>query len=515
MPNGLGNRRWCRALAAGAAVSASLAVANAPLSHRAHPLSAPAQPGQLQQAVTQAVLAAGIGDATVGIQIVDLSTGAVLAEHDNSDGRGFMPASNMKLITTGAALHVLGPKFRFKTDIRRDGDRIIIVGGGDPGFADPVLLSEMQPKSSVGEIVELLADFVVRSGMAHVSEIIIDDRIFDRNYVHPSWPKDQLNKSYCAEVNGLNFHLNVVNVFATPADELGIAPSIQLEPNTRELNLRIRVRTTGRQGTQAIWITRTPDTNNITIGGAVRIKASADVTIHDSATLFGHLLAACLARRGLADGPIVRLAEENERLPVGESIVPIVTPIARAVRRCNTDSKNLYAESMRKRLGAVSGEPGSWSNGATMVHMVVQERLGSSFGDELVVADGSGLSRLNRISPQLMTAWLGSLYLDPELGDIFVASLATPGQGTLRSRFTDRPENEVRAKTGYINGVRTMSGYVIDETHDRAVAFSVLLNGLNKSEEHQAAKRLQEKIVHIADAWLTRRAAVATERFGG
>jgi serine-type D-Ala-D-Ala carboxypeptidase/endopeptidase (penicillin-binding protein 4) len=512
MPYGTRNRRQHRAWAS---ALASLLVLTT------HAATALAGPGDLGPSVASRAQAAKIGNSRVGIHIVDLATGDVLADYNNKpNDEGFMPASNMKLVTTGAALHLLGPDFKFTTELRRDGNRLIIVGGGDPGFADPVLLREMTPQLSANGFLDTLADHVARAGIDAITEIVVDDRIFDRDYIHSTWPRDQLNEPYCAQVNGLNFHLNTVQVFARPAPELGNPAIITVEPNSDQLNVIVKVNTTGRAGTQSIWLTRMPGTNDITALGRVRVNGSAEVTIHDSATLFAHLLADRLAEKGVEfakDAPI-RLARSDETIPEGELIVHVVTPIERAVRRCNTDSQNLYAESFFKMVGsAIGGEPGSWTNAAAMTRMVVIERLGAAAARSFVVADGSGLSRGNRITPQFMTAWLGSFYADPSFSSIFLASLAQPGEGTLRNRFADRPDNEVRAKTGYINGVRTMSGYVIDKRGGRAVAFSVLINDISDrtSSEHKAAKQLQESVVGLIDDWISKQSALAEVQFGG
>ena len=515
MPYGLRNRRlpgtWTRAWAP---VLAGALLLSTPL------VASERGPDELGQRVASRALAAKIGNASVGIHIVDLATGNVLADYNTSDDGGFIPASNMKLITTGVALHLFGPDYKFTTELRRDGNRLIIVGGGDPGFADPVLLKEMLPPLTVGDFLSTLAAHVGDAGFGNISEIIVDDRIFDRDYVHPTWPIDQLNEPYCAQVNGLNFHLNVVKIFANPAPELGSPAAILLEPDSDQININLKVNTAGRAGTQSIWLTRMPGTNNITALGRVRINGSAEVTIHDSAMIFAHLLENRLKAQGVEfeNNASIRLADQHEQFPESELILHIVTPIARALKRCNTDSKNLYAESFHKLVGSTTGgDPGTWSNAAAMTRMVVSERIGAAAARSMDVADGSGLSRGNRITPQLMTSWLGSLYADSNISGVFLDSLAQPGEGTLRNRFADRPDNEVRAKTGYINGVRTMSGYVIDKRGGRAVAFSVLLNDLSDqtSSEHLAAKQLQEAVVHLIDNWISKQSVLAEVQFGG
>ena len=172
----------------------------------------------------------------------------------------------------------------------------------------------------------------------------------------------------------------------------------------------------------------------------------------------------------------------------------VITPLETVARECNHESKNLYAESLLKYLGhARTGKPGSWANGGEALKAIVRERTGTK-AEGLVVADGSGMSRFNRIPPSLMTLWLSSFANDSISGPAFDATLPTPGKGTLRTRFARRNLHgcEVMAKTGYINGVSCLSGYVT-MADGRRYAFSVLVNNVKGTT--QPAKRLQEKVV--------------------
>ena len=154
---------------------------------------------------------------------------------------------------------------------------------------------------------------------------------------------------------------------------------------------------------------------------------------------------------------------------------------------------------------AVTGEPGSWSGGGAVLRRRVRDRLGSSFVEGLVVADGSGLSRGNRVTAALVTAWLAEMHEDETLSDVFLQSLAVAGtSGTLEKRFAgiDLHGATVRAKTGYINAVSCLSGYVA--TPDgRTLCFSVLVNGLVEPGSVRTAKRLQERIVGAVAEELT------------
>lgn len=157
------------------------------------------------------------------------------------------------------------------------------------------------------------------------------------------------------------------------------------------------------------------------------------------------------------------------------------TPVADVVTRCLRDSQNFFAECLLKSLGRLaeqsSGEPrqGSWQSGPE----VVMRTLGSWGVDTtgMVVADGSGLSRSNRLSAGQVVQILRHMYLDPKIGPQFIDSLALNAEhGTLKKRMKDIP-GRVWGKTGYMAGIRSLSGYVrADE--QTWYAFSVIFNDI-------------------------------------
>jgi D-alanyl-D-alanine carboxypeptidase/D-alanyl-D-alanine-endopeptidase (penicillin-binding protein 4) len=218
---------------------------------------------------------------------------------------------------------------------------------------------------------------------------------------------------------------------------------------------------------------------------------------------FAQLLADRLSAAGIRVRDF-RLAAEGDE-PGGRVLAPIVsTPLQTAVTRCNRDSQNLYAESLLKRSAwALTSEPGSWRNGAAIIRHVVHERLSNpTLAVQLVISDGSGLSRDNRIAATTMTAWLNTFHDDVRLGEIFVDSLARAGEtGTLKKRFrdVDLHGTTVQAKSGYIRGVSCLSGY-ITAPDQRRRSFSILVNDLKQPGAVAKAKRLQEQILS-AVAW--------------
>lgn len=453
----------------------------------------------------------------IGVSILDVDRGTVLASVHASDQ--FIPASNMKVLTSGAALLTLGTDFAFRTEVVRDGDRLIVKGAGDPALADPELLERMSPRMTVGEVMDKLSGAVAKDGLTSIRELVLDDRIFDRELVEPSWPANQLNKWYCAEVSGLNFHTNVLAVFPRPSPEgAGKPPPYTVQPPSPWISIENKARTSAT-GQNTTWLSRTPDDNRFQMFGEVRFAAQVPVyvTVHDPAVFFGKVFAGSLSSAGVtqAEGFQVRTAEATEQLPAGKVVAVVRTPIEEVMKRCNKDSHNLYAEALLKRVGyEVTKEPGSWSGGASVVRMLLAEKLGPEFAASFNAVDGSGMSRLNQVTPLMITRWLEMLAKNTSVSDMFINSLATNGEGTLEERFRDaRLKNEIRAKSGAINNVRCLSGYVIAPS-GKKIAFSVLCNDL-EGESNYNAMRFHEEVVKIVDGYLAKREGAGKVRQGG
>ena len=471
-------------------------------------LAGRAAPADLRDRIEIEMQRASLNGATVAVSVRDAETGeAIISENA---GELMIPASNMKLFTTGVALAVLGPTFEFQTRLLLDGDRIVVVGDGDPGFGDPVLLELMQMGEQTGlgvdEFLQLWVSAVQAAGVTHLASVMVDDRIFDRNFIHASWPADQLNRRYCAEVSGFIFHGNVLHFYPRPGP--GHRPLLDLfEPYAPWLVSTNRA--TARDGVHDrndVWIARRRDTNALTFYGNVKYpyRTPAPVTLHDMPTFFARLLASRLNDAGI-QVDAWGVTDPAAPQPAGKVLAPVIaTPISTVVTRCNRDSQNLYAEALIKRIGfAIRHEPGSWLNGAAVVRLVVHERLNDpNLAVQLVVHEGSGLSRLNRVAAETMTAWLNTFHEDPTLGDMFVDSLAVAGRtGTLAKRFrdVDLHGTTLQAKTGYIRSVSCLSGY-LTAPDQRRRSFSILINGLDEPGSVSKAKRLQERILS-AVAW--------------
>ncbi|MEM1424824.1 MAG: D-alanyl-D-alanine carboxypeptidase/D-alanyl-D-alanine-endopeptidase [Planctomycetota bacterium] len=447
----------------------------------------------------------------LAVTILDGATGRELASA--SGGKPMIPASNMKLLTSGAALAVLGEDFEFLTELvlfRGNGpggtDRLVVRGSGDPAFADFELLDDMGV--GVEDFIALWVDAIEDAGVGDsVGEIVLDTRIFDRELVHRSWPTAQLNRWYCAQVSGLNFHANVLRVYTKPT-EVGRPPLVTVEPEVPWLDIANKAKTVGRGRNHTAWASRAIGSNRIGIHADVRHATTPiEVTVHEPGLVLGRVIASRLASRDHEE-PRVRFAGDDEDLSGGETIHRVRTPIEIVLERCNVSSHNLYAEALIKRTGAeASNAQGTWPRGAFAVRSLLTQRVGPDKTGALVVADGSGMSRENRVTSDLLAHWLVAMDRTPE-AEAFRESLPSAGEeGTLRKRFrrTD-PVNEVRAKTGYLSGVSALSGYVTHEKTGRTIVFSIISNDKPRDVALASIRKLEEDIVLMIDDALSERA---------
>ena len=475
----------------------------------------------IQNDVEQALRSRDLGGAAVSVFVADARSGKVLANLRADEP--MIPASNMKLITTAAALDALGVDYTFKTRLLHlpatehpgKGDRLVVVGDGDPGFADPKLLKSRD--ETIDAMLKRWTDAVAATGVRRIAELIVDDRAFDRQFVHPTWPSDQLQHWYCAQVAGLNFHDNVIEVHPLPT-QAGQSPQIVLVPEARFVNANNKA-VTGNVNT--FWVSRTQGTNNFVYAGVVkhRLASPAEVTVHDPPMFFLRVLKERLEAAGITVDRISRPADDQPSFR-GKVLVTEETKLTDIIARANKSSQNLFAEALLKRAGReVTGSVGSWDSGAAAVRIFLKERLGSR-ASVVRVADGSGLSRDNQVTARILSDLLRDMFADEKLGPTFINSLAVGGiDGSLRKRLRETPSlrGRVLAKSGYINGVVTLSGYLIlsrdgkplsaddetplTETLDNydVLTFSILINGFKPPVYPFAVCAFQDELLQVID----------------
>lgn len=470
--------------------------------------------GPLDSSTERLVRNTNLGGGTTSVYIADLDTGEELADYNGSTS--MVPASNMKILTSGAALFVLGSDFTFKTKLIIDDTttppNLIIVGDGDPALGDPAIFMGEEPGVTLETLFDQIGEVLIQAGIKEIGQILVDDRVLDRNFTHPCWPTDQLNRWYCAQVGGLNFHTNVINVYTSPSPSGG-APIVKLSPDATWVDMQIKAKSDTTKRDTA-WVSRPTKENSFTVFGNVGTKSEIPVALDNPPEFVGDLFASELDKRGIHIGvngqyprEAVKLIEPADQYTISRTVAIITTPIFDVLERTNTDSYNLYAEALLKRIGnEITSDPGSWENGATVVRMLLTEKIGSAAAESTIVSDGSGMCRENKVSPKTLTTFMRSLSRTDHW-ETFQSSMATPGNGTLRSRFVDDElRSTLYAKSGYLTGMYALSGVLVHPRTGQRVVFSIMLNDVKAGATSKNAKPLIDSIVEEIDDWMRERA---------
>jgi D-alanyl-D-alanine carboxypeptidase/D-alanyl-D-alanine-endopeptidase (penicillin-binding protein 4) len=413
--------------------------------------------------------------ADTGIQIVELESGRVVAERNPHVP--LAPASNMKLFTTAAAIDLLKPTFEVTTPVSIRG--AIDAGGtltGDvkvTGHGDPTIGGRFHDGDATAVIKEWASD-LKRAGVKTVNgDLILEYGYFDTEYVHPTWPIDQLVNWYEAPVSAFSMQEGCVEVRVLPS-RAGKSCVVQLEPPTSFLQVQNSCIT----GRGLPFITRPRNSNAIIVRGGVPARSGATevfVTVENPIHYFATVTSETLQRNGIAiNGKIVVTPRDarNDWRQVAEHS----TPLNVLVYVINKKSQNHYAEQVVKMLGAEKRSDGSWRAGTGVVAEWLTTKVGVPQG-EFSPADGSGMSRDNRASANAFISLLRYMWRSPWRED-FVSSM--PYSGDPDSKFGNRLRQppyarQVYAKTGYIAGVIGLSGYVHAQS-GKVYAFSFLFN---------------------------------------
>jgi len=441
--------------------------------------------------------------AQVGIDIVRLGSSADDSEtiFQSNATAPLIPASNLKVITTSAALQRLGPDFRFRTQlIWHDGD-LILIGDGDPTFGDAELLKKVGWQTDT--VYKNWAAVLSGRGIHKFRDLIVDDSVFDDQFLHPNWPADQTEKRYVAEIGGLNLNANCVDVYVHPGAPGGLV-SFTTDPISSYFSIR---NSCISGGDNAIWLSRQPNSNDLILRGSTPVANDlpVSVTIHDPPMYAGTFLADVLKSSGITmTGTVLRdrtmrSAFIDSQKQSDARWIPLAvheTPLLSVIARANKDSMNLYAECICKRLGFAAAGEGSWNAGTAAVGQFLTSLHIPS--DQFSLDDGCGLSKSNAISSHLMVAVLAHDFFMPS-HDAWMKCLSVAGEdGTLLDRFrgTDL-RGRIIGKTGFVNGVSCLSGY-LHAKDDGWYCFSIMFNGIPEGT-NSGAKTLQERIVAALD----------------
>ncbi len=420
-------------------------------------------------------------DAYWGVVIKSLKTGEIIYKR-NAD-KLFYPASDMKLFTTSASLLLLGSDYKYVTQIFTNGDitdstlngDLIILGSGDP------TLSNRFTGGTTTKIFEDWADTLISKGIKNVSgNLIGDNSSFDDLGLGRGWAWDNESDWFSAPSSAISFNDNTVEIDVKPS-ELNFPAIVTVVPNTSYVNIIPKVITVDGNTRTEINVTRQQGTGLITVLGRINIndkKYIDHVAIENPVMYALTVMKETFLKKGITiDGYLTDIKNFSKHI-LPENLVPLIkhrsVPLYEIIKETNKNSNNFYAEQLLKTLGLEIFNYGTAENGVKACR-----ELFNNMGinpDNMVMADGSGLSRLNLVTPRQIVNLLSYMYKTNEF-DKFYSSLPIAGvDGTLVNRMRKtNAENNVRAKGGYNIGASSLSGY-LRTVSGEPIVFSMIVN---------------------------------------
>ena len=415
----------------------------------------------------------------MGIKIVSLKTNKTLYELNANSL--FNPASNTKIYTCLAAISFLDTNYTFRTEVYKDEDTIYLVGGGDPDLT-------LEELDSLAEAVS--------SQIKGIHKLVIDDTRLDSTLYGEGWMWDEGAWWYSAEISALSVNDNCVDFIITPGEK-GAPAIIKTNPSSDYYQISNTSLTVNDiTGFQKFKIDRDwkNQVNQFTIVGNIMDTTSADTiyrNIHNPSYYVGTLLKESLKSNGISIQHMSRGKRPSTAKRIGyhES-----KSLIHSLQNLMVESDNLSAELLVKTIGFESTKrQGNWNNGLFAVKTFLNDDVGIDT-TKLALKDGSGITRYNYSSANHFIQLLSWAYHQPAVRDIFINTLPVGG---LNGTITDRAlPSRVRAKTGSLSGVSTLSGYVF--THSgHPIVFSILMNGFTGSSKPY--RDLQDNIVQYLE----------------
>ncbi|HEX6050081.1 MAG TPA: D-alanyl-D-alanine carboxypeptidase/D-alanyl-D-alanine-endopeptidase [Gemmatimonadaceae bacterium] len=445
-----------------------------------------------------------------GILIVDPERHDTLYAHNAA--KLFIPASNQKLVSGSVILEQLGPEFRFRTTFAAHGTiangtlegDLAVIGRGDPTMSARMMNGDaMAP-------LRAIADSLSQRGIRRITgRVVALGDAFPGPVRGAAWPWDGLNGASFAGVDELLFNEGLSTFRVRPGANVGDTAVVETWPSRSFPGIRVTATTIARDTVAASFsvaggngrggrsstgtrVTAFHDTltSMVVVRGQIALGDSATITRpqHDPNTAFIAALTEALAGRGITvDGQTTTWTQES---PVDSLFTILSVPLKEIMPAMMKPSQNQIAEVFLRTLGLERAGVGTADSGRRVV-----ERQFATWGipsDAFVVRDGSGLSRSDLISPEAIVSILEAMRHSPNF-EVFFESLPIAGvDGTIRTRMRDTPaQGNLRAKTGTLSMVRSLSGYV--RTADgRLLEFSMMCN--NWTTPQAAVDRVQNTI---------------------
>jgi len=417
--------------------------------------------------------------ASAGIHIVDLSSGEEVYGL-NSD-KLMIPASTMKLVTSAAALQILGPDYRFHTKIGYTGEIVdatlhgdlVVIGGGDPALGSEYFMAHYyQP-----DFLQSWAEQVKAAGIKRVDgNLVLDGSLYDSEKIPPNWIWEDMGNYYGAGASALTAYDNLFRItFRSPRKANQPTEIVAVYPKVSGLAFKNEVLSSNINRDRA-FVFGSPLDGKRVIRGTIPKNRSA-FTIKASNPFPEQMLADNLWQQLNNAGVFISgnvvfkkvSAHKFQNIYIQES-----PQLAEIVRVLNIESVNLFAEHLVKQIAAETNEIGNREEGLQQITDFYRKNNFDT--NQIVMEDGSGLSHFNLVTPQFFTHLLSYMANSEQIFPVFENSLPSAGEGTL---YQFNPENfseeSLLAKSGSMTRVRCYAGYLTANSGNK-LAFSFMYN---------------------------------------
>ncbi len=456
------------------------------------------------------LLAPKFSDASWSAHVIDSATKTTIYSR-NAD-KNLVPASNVKLYTTAAALEHLGPDYTFETTLYLSG-----VVSGDTLVGDLVVRGSGDPTLSARYIDDPLAplvtwaDSLVEAGIRVVlGDVVGDDGLFTDPLLGSGWMWDDEDSYDSAQISALSILDNCALITVSPT-HVGEPADVAWKPKTSYVTVINDSKTVNASSRGKNRLTRLRGTNDILVSSAVpmdTVYRDERITVDQPAAYFAHLLKEVLWERGVEVVGLPRSVDSILRKPDYTSTTMrrlasyTSPPLASIVRQVNKESENLDAELLLRAVGVDRKQRDSLEDGETQYGLLaIRETLARAGADtsRFTLVDGSGLSRYDLLSASVTAALLEYMLRHPDtvVSNAFFESLPVGGyDGTLKRRYPipSRARGRVFAKTGTMTAISSLSGYVNSDS-GRQFVFSLMSN--NYSVPTDSIRAAQDAIVTL------------------
>jgi len=434
----------------------------------------------------------------IGIQVISLKHGDVL--YQKNPHIKFIPASNTKLFTSAAALALLGPSYRFETQLFITGKVKNGILYGDvylKGAGDPTLTSDD---------LKVMAKQLSLYGITLIKgAVYCDITEFDKMVRGPGWSWDMGPTFSNAPLDSLMINHSCIDCYVLPTQP-GKKPQVRLKPHMGDFVINNTALTVGNLADPLVvsrqWLRQK---NSIDIVGSISHTASP--AIHKMAVEMPYEYTCAVFKQLLNSYGIVTPHHQVmcKVVPSDASVIythysPTISSMIRPILK---KSDNLYADALFKKMGVCKkGSPGTWHKGKLVLTDFLSNKVGLD-PKTFWFVDGSGMSRYNLVSPSHLVKLLQWIYEHPSnnkkqgsLYKIICEGLPVAGvDGALKHRMKDKTvRTRVRAKTGFLGGVVSLSGYIVTVDGD-VLAFAIMINGFIGSPD--VYKKLEDRIATL------------------